>query len=123
MLLFLIHVAIVVILWILFTISYCKKRYSAETVFNVAGVIASLILVGHCAAIGCEQARMKPLEVEQAKRDAIVWEMENNKTVEGLADFNAELTYAKWANNNIWLNWYINDYVDEIELIPLKGEK
>ena len=45
--------------------------------------------------------------------------MENNKTIEGLVDFNEELTYAKWANDNIWLSWYINDYVDEIELIPL----
>lgn len=119
MLLFLIHVAVVVILWILFVVCSCKGRYSAKTVFNVAGVFASIILIGHCLAIGFEQGRLEPLKVEQAKRDAIVWEMENNKTIEGLVNFNEQLTYAKWANDNIWLSWYINDYVDEIELIPL----
>lgn len=120
MLLFLIHVAIVVILWVIFIIAKRRNCYSDVAVISqVAGVIMSVILFCHIAYIGVEQCQVEPLKTMQAKRDAIVWEMENLENVEGLVDFNRDLTYGKLINDNIWLNWYVNDVVDEIELIDV----
>ena len=54
-----------------------------------------------------------------AKRDAIVYQMENNLYLgSSLGDFNADLIEAKRCHESPWTNWLIGEYVMDIELIP-----
>ena len=123
--LFLIHVFIVIILWIVFIIINYKRQYEfndIRTNFCVLATVFSIVLFGHCVYIGgVHIAPEKQLLSLQTKRDAIVYEIDNDLLAgETLVDFNVNLAVDKWENANPWFNWYVCDIVDEIDLIDVE---
>ena len=116
------HVLVTIVIWILWVIFNKKDRWSdlAEIFLGIA-VILSFITFCHGVVIGISNANIEQEVLKwQTKRDAIVYEMNEGILIgDALTDFNTDLATEKWANDNPWLNWYVNDSVDEVELIPI----
>ena len=37
---------------------------------------------------------------------------------DALVDFNEKVAIGQWMSENPWLNWYVNDSVNMVEVIP-----
>lgn len=58
-------------------------------------------------------------KMNQARRDAIVYQMENELYLgSSLGDFNSDLISAKRCHESPWTSWLVGDYVMDLELIP-----
>ena len=54
----------------------------------------------------------------QLKREAIVWQMENDQYVGGTLDeYNTFVYHKQYQHNNPWTSWFVWDYITELELI------
>lgn len=120
--LFLIHVFIVIVLWVIFIIAKSKRKYKITDWLDIFVILFSLILFGHICWIGIKQINPeKQLLNLQVKRDAIIYEIDNGILAgETLVDFNTNLAEDKWKNASPWFNWYVCDVVDEVDLIETK---
>ena len=102
-----------------------KKQYEFDDIrtnFCVLATVFSIILFGHCVYIGgVHIAPEKQLLNLQTKRDAIVYEIDNDLLAgETLVDLNADLADDKWENASPWFNWYVCHIVDEVDLIDIE---
>lgn len=57
----------------------------------------------------------------QAERDALIYQI-NNKLYVGnaIGEFNAKVISAKHIKLNPWTNWFMGDYILDIELIDVE---
>ncbi len=57
----------------------------------------------------------------QAKREALVYQVEHDLYLgDAIGQFNSDLVGAKDAHNSPWTNWFVGDYVEQLEPIELE---
>ena len=112
-----IHILIAIVLWIFCLIF--RKKYFIDVLAGFA-VVATVICCVHGAYIGIEHAIYKENLISwQTKRDAIVYELNEGVFIgDALVDFNEKVAIGQWMNESPWLNWYVNDSVNMVEVIP-----
>lgn len=123
MIIFLIFLGIVIASFIAFVISKktCDWYSDSPFVFRIIGTGFMIAVVIMAIIISVEHSpcykEMKLREI-QLRREAIVWQMDNNLYVGGVLDeYNAEIFRAQYGHNNPWTSWFYGDYVLELELI------
>lgn len=57
----------------------------------------------------------------KAQKSGIEYQIENGLVIgDVLAEFNGQLAYKKELRKSPWTNWFVGDYVDELELIDVE---
>ena len=103
----------------------CKKKcdwYSSlPDFFSTVGLTFSFLAIFFGIVIGVihlPRYQERKLREWQLKREAIVWQMDNGMYVGGVLDkYNADVYYKKYQHNNPWVNWFVGDFVKDLELI------
>lgn len=111
-----ISILVVFLASIIFVIKKDSDGAIAVFVLSSAALILGIIIIG--AANLFPEARKI---VWEEKRKAIVYEMEHGFYVgDSLGEYNATLKNMQRLNNNPWINWFVGDYIMEIEPIGLE---
>ena len=99
----------------------CSVFYSLHESLCVIGMVAAVLVVVLAIAIGIVNSpryQEESLREWQLKREAIVWQMENDLYVGGILDEYNTTIYAKqYQHKNPWTSWFHGEYVMELELI------
>lgn len=123
MIIYLIILGIAIASFIAFGISKktCSWYSDLPLVFKLSGTCLMITAVIMAIIISVEHSpryREMKLRECQLRREAIVWQMDNNLYVGGVLDeYNAEIFRAQYEHNNPWTSWFYGDYVLELELI------
>ena len=57
----------------------------------------------------------------EAKKSSVEYQIENGLVIgDALADFNGELAYEQELRKSPWTNWFVGDYIDEVEPINVE---
>lgn len=99
----------------------CNWYSDSPFVFRVIGIGFMIAVVIMAIIISVEHSpRYKEMKLRecQLRREAIIWQMDNNLYVGGVLDeYNAKIFRAQYQHNNPWTSWFYGDYVLELELI------
>lgn len=126
MIIFLIFLGIAIASFIAFVISKktCEWYSDLPLVFKLSGICFMIAVVIMAIIISVEHSpRYKEMKLRecQLRREAIIWQMDNNLYVGGVLDeYNAEIFRAQYEHNNPWTSWFYGDYVLELELISTR---
>ena len=87
-------------------------------VFTASGVIAVIVML---IAVLCTHATSNVgLAKETAKREALVYQYEHGLYLgDAIGEFNADIVGLRQYKQSPWTNWFVGDYVFEIEPIDL----
>ena len=111
-----ISILVVFLVSIIFVVKKDSDSAIVLFVLSSAALIISIIII--CAANLFPEARKIGWE---EKRKAIVYEMEHGFYVgDSLGEYNATLKGMQRLNKNPWTNWFVGDYIMEIEPIGLE---
>lgn len=111
-----ISILVVFLTSIIFVIKKDSDGAIVSFVLSSIALILSIIFI--CAANLFPEARKI---VWEEKRKAIVYEMEHSFYVgDSLGEYNATLKNMQRLNKNPWTNWFVGDYIMEIEPIELE---
>ena len=114
-----------VILGIVLAIVATKLGWKGEDLF-VAGICLSALFIIILFAIGTciikEHALYDTkLAMLQAKREALVYQLENDMYLgDAIGEFNSNILEARGNHENPWTSWFYGDYYMEVEPIELK---
>lgn len=111
-----ISILVVFLVSIIFVVKKDSDSAIAVFVLSSAALIFSIIII--CAANLFPEASKISWE---EKRKAIVYEMEHGFYVgDSLGEYNADLRRMQRFNKNPWTNWFVGDYIMEVEPIELE---
>ena len=111
-----IGILVVFLVSIIFVVKKDSDGAIVSFVLSSAVLIISIIII--CAANLFPEARKI---VWEEKRKAIVYEMEHGFYVgDSLGEYNATLKNMQRLNKNPWINWFVGDYIMDIEPIGLE---
>lgn len=86
-----------------------------------AVIVGCVLFVMSLVCIGENALSDHWLLKNQAKRDALVYQMEHGLYLgDAIGQFNSDLIGAKDAHENPWTSWFVGDYVEHLEPIELE---
>ena len=97
-----------------------------DNVFGTIGIVSLILLVFVAIPIGIDVipehtnqgAKLAELE---ARKSSVEYQIENGLVIgDALAEFNGELAYKQELLKSPWTNWFVGDYIEEVEPINVK---
>lgn len=108
---------------------YCGEDPLMAVICSIFAVVVVISLIDFVFDHGCKDAMVAEY---QAKRDALVWQFENDvydndndlgkrELMEDIRIFNEDIARKKITQDNFWIGIYIPDIYDQIEMIDLNA--